>query len=251
MMQFLIDNSDAIFYIVEFFLVWIIAFIGAVAHEVIFNHSNDISLKNKNLSIVATVDFLICYAIDPYIIQFHPRLILLPPLIFGLLGNELILRLSTIKGSTSFIEYLLGFLGITNKNEKREFGLKDEQQFTSNQPIEQQNQTEQSIVENEELVTNEDQKKVLIEINEKCRFILNKMDNLLLDYYQDEVNNIKLLVKEYDNIKLFNKNLIQSINQNDYISISIAFKLAEIIKKENELDYIYRSYIQNRKSTLH
>lgn len=251
-----VDNT--LFFTIEFVLVWIIAFIGAMAHEVMFNHSNDISLRNKNLSIVATVDFLICYAIDPYIIPIHPRLILLPPLILGLLGNELILRLSTIKGSTSFLEYILGFLGVTNKNESREFGLKDETPTNSNL-INEENQEDKKdntpeIASNdkfeEKIVNNLNSKEMMDDINERCRYILNRMENLLLEYYSNEMKNITPIIDSYDDIKLFNRTLTKLINQNDYITINITFKVAEIIKKESELDYIYRSYMQTKNSTL-
>ena len=105
--------------IVESLILILISFIGSIIHEYIFNHRFNF-FKNPNVIITVVVSYLISFSIDPFIMQLSPRFILLPPLILGLLGIELATRLSTLKGSSSLLEYILGFLKIKRKDSKQE-----------------------------------------------------------------------------------------------------------------------------------
>ena len=101
--------------VIEILLVMIIAFMGSFAHEYILfiKSGKRITLSVWiNVFVSSFVTVIICLAIDPFIINIHPRMIFLPPLIIGLLGTELISKLSTISGSANILEYLLGFFGI-------------------------------------------------------------------------------------------------------------------------------------------
>ena len=101
--------------VIEILLVMIIAFMGSFAHEYIsfIRSGKRITLSVWiNVFVSSFVTVIICLAIDPFIINIHPRLIFLPPLIIGLLGTELISKLSTISGSANILEYILGFFGI-------------------------------------------------------------------------------------------------------------------------------------------
>lgn len=115
----LVQVSDFVS-VLEIILLLIVSYIGTIIHEYIFIPGKTKFVKNIRVWLTVIMNFIICYSINPYIVDFNPRLILLPPLILGLLGNELALRLGTIKGSTSFIEYILGFFGIKNKLNKEE-----------------------------------------------------------------------------------------------------------------------------------
>jgi len=101
--------------IIELLLLIILAFIGAFCHEYLtfINRGKRITLSIwVNITITVAIDVVFCLVINPFIIGFGSRMILLPPLILGLLGTELMSKLSTVNGSFSFIEYILGFFGI-------------------------------------------------------------------------------------------------------------------------------------------
>ena len=108
--QILID-----FDIVEILLISVISFVGAFTHEFIKFIS-----KNKRVTIYVWFKVLtntiivaiLSLAIDPFIATIHPRMILLPPLLMGLLGEELLNKLIHWNQSSEVIEYILSFFKI-------------------------------------------------------------------------------------------------------------------------------------------
>ena len=70
-----------------------------------------------NITVTVVVDALICYAINPVIVQIlHPRFMVIPPLLLGLMGTELVNKLTTVSGSLNILEYVLGWFKITKSD---------------------------------------------------------------------------------------------------------------------------------------
>lgn len=269
----LIQVSDFLS-ILELMLLFVVSYIGTIIHEYIFIPGPTRYIKNIRIWLTVVMNLIICYSINPYIININPRLILLPPLILGLLGNELALRLGTIKGSTSFIEYILGFFGIKNKltkKEKRSLGLEEHREITL--PIEhgtqirgpttniEDNQSSKSIQVTKENINNiidnknknfdiqenhfqisKSAEEKLKDLNQMAYILLNEIDEMLLDYYEEENkdNFIKIYLKVRPKIKQFSKDF----KQYEYLPLNTTLKISEILNKQKDIDTIYRTLTQ-------
>lgn len=105
-------NSDTLidFDVIEILLITTIAFIGAFVHrfwEFIYDQ-RPITFKTwiaifTNVLIVT----IISLAISPMVRVAHPRFILIPPLLMGLAGEELIHKLIHIDSSTKLLDWFL------------------------------------------------------------------------------------------------------------------------------------------------
>ena len=198
--------------IVESLILILISFIGSIIHEYIFNHRSNF-FKNPNVIITVVVSYLISFSIDPFIMQLSPRFILLPPLILGLLGIELATRLSTLKGSSSLLEYILGFLKIKRKGSKQEdYGVPT---------IEKEN--------------NEDKRKKNSKLKRECISVNKKIDKLLRTNYMpiDEFNS------RYRRINYQICMITKSIDYEEEIPVDIAFLVSDVMNKAEKLDHRY------------
>ena len=106
----------------EVIFISVISLIGSLIHRYIIN-SDDYENDNKldiviDSFIIVTIDTVICISIDQFIVSISPRLILLPPLLLGLIGKELIEYMSVLSSAFKLIEYILSFIGIHRKNAK-------------------------------------------------------------------------------------------------------------------------------------
>lgn len=257
--------------IVETVVLLIASYIGSIVHEYFFISGKINFIKNPRIWLTVTMNFIICYSINPYIVEFNPRLILLPPLILGLLGNELAVRMGTLHGSTSFIEYILGFFGIKNKltkEEKESLGVKEHREIP--QPLlvnkEESNQ-EKPVIEKpiaiedkqkEQPVIEKKQEKTIIKkpqksnqanldiknndeikkINQSAYILLNQLEVLLLDYCNDITPSEYM--KQYITIKSHIKKFSTEFKKFDYLPLNTTLKISEILNKEKDLDRIYR-----------
>ena len=255
--------------ILEIFLTLIVSFVGAAVHEFIFTPGKTSILRNAHVWATVSVDFIICYSINPYIVSLNPRLILLPPLIIGLLGNELAIRMGTIKGSTSMIEYILGWFNIKrNTTEEETTGVIDEPGVIheeSKKQIKQEEDEEPEVIENNHTI-NLDSETITLDDNVNANidkffsdkavslkydldnmdnivhFTLNELSDILIEYYSNQ--DTKEFLSNYYSMKLKIKNIIQTINHYRFIPITTSIKYAEIIKKEMEMDNIYNKITQ-------
>ena len=249
--------------ILEIFLTLIVAFVGAAVHEYVFTPGETKLIKNAHVWATVSVDFIICYSINPYIVSLNPRLILLPPLIIGLLGNELAIRMGTIKGSTSMIEYILGWFNIKrNTTEDETTGVIDEpgiiheehkKQYHESHKEDDQaiNLDAQTIVVDDNIQNNIEKfytnKEISLQtdldnMDNIVHFTLNEVSDILIEYYSTK--NAKEFLTNYYSMKLKIKNIIQSMTSYRFIPITTSIKYAEILKKEIEMDSIYNKITQ-------
>lgn len=201
--------------IIEILLISIIAFIGAFIHEYI-----SFIRKGKRITIyvwgniftTVLTSTILSVSINPFLVTINPRLILLPPLLMGLLGTELALRLSTISGSSSFIEYILGFFKI-----KKLGGTKS--------PTDLDKENLDKKVDLEDEITNiQTQMEILME-----EYKINKDDKKFVEVYKF-VKFQSALVKE-------------KTNKLNPIPLNTSLKLTEMIKIEVSLDKIYEDIL--------
>ena len=206
--------------IIEILLMSIIAFIGAFIHEYIsfIRRGKRITIMVwLNIYVTVIIDLIISISINPFVAKIHPRLVLLPPLLIGLLGTELAIRLSTIGGSTSLIEYILGFLKIKRAD-------------TTQTPKDNVPTVDDSL--DDEIVK-----------------ISAKMELLLTEYYREK--NEELFLSVYKSLKEDSINMKNEIKKRleseELIPLPIALKLSEMFKIEIVLDKIYDEIITKDK----
>lgn len=206
--------------IIEILLMSIIAFIGAFIHEYIsfIRRGKRITIMVwLNIFVTVIIDLIISISINPFVAKIHPRLVLLPPLLIGLLGTELAIRLSTIGGSTSLIEYILGFLKIKRAD-------------TTQTPKDNVPTVDDSL--DDEIVK-----------------ISAKMELLLTEYYREK--NEELFLSVYKSLKEDSINMKNEIKKRleseELIPLPIALKLSEMFKIEIILDKIYDEIITKNK----
>lgn len=105
--------------LIELLLISTMAFFGSFFHrfwQFIYNHY-PITIETwmaifSNMIIVS----IITYSLDPLITAVHPRFIILPPLLMGLVGEELINKLIHMHSSLSFIDWFLKYFHIKNQD---------------------------------------------------------------------------------------------------------------------------------------
>lgn len=201
--------------IIEILLISIIAFIGAFIHEYI-----SFIRKGKRITIyvwgniftTVLTSTILSVSINPFLVTINPRLILLPPLLMGLLGTELALRLSTISGSSSFIEYILGFFKI-----KKLGGAKS--------PTDLDKENLDKKVDLEDEITN----------------IQTQMEILIEEYKINK--DAKKFVEVYKFVKFQSSLVKEKTNKLNPIPLNTSLKLTEMIKIEVSLDKIYEDIL--------
>lgn len=264
----LLNVSDFVS-ILEIFLTLIVAFVGAAVHEYVFTPGKTNLIHNAHVWATVAVDFILCYSINPYIVSLNPRLILLPPLIIGLLGNELAIRMGTIKGSITMIEYILSWFHIKrhkdDDKESDEFvdepgkvyeeGKKygDKKPEPPTQPESKEDPNKPNTIENKPTVKEDKQEEPVKEqpkhkignINNLVHFTLNNISDTLIEYYSTEDS--KFFLESYYDMKLKIQNIVACISKQESVPIATAIKYAEILKKEIELDNIYNKITQTKR----
>ena len=96
--------------IVEILLLSVLSFIGAFFNRFYQFLKNDTPITLRTWAVIflnMTVVTIICISIDSFLIDIHPRLMLLPPFLMSLVGDELFLKLMHVNSSIEFINWLL------------------------------------------------------------------------------------------------------------------------------------------------
>lgn len=201
----------------ELILIVIISFIGSLLHEYIVSiKKNSIRQKSTigiNITITVLTDTLICLSINQIVSQFSPRLILLPPLIIGLIGKELVETLTTLKSATRFIAFIFSLFGV-GKGE----GVKTDD-----------NKEEKSEAETQE------EKAQKFQIYTKK--VLDGMNALIALYVSNSIDDVGFMMK-YHQLKINAKLIKEHVKNNMIVSVDDAIRIAEIVKNEDYLDRI-------------
>lgn len=205
--------------IIEILLISIIAFVGAFTHEYIsFIHRGKRVTFNTwcNIFITVVIDMIISISINPFIRKISPNLVLLPPLLIGLLGTELAKKLTTISGSASLLEYILGFFKIKRAD-------------TTTTPNDDTS-TIKDILNKEN-------------IDDEILNIQTQME-ILSEEYKIQKNNNKF-IEVYKFVKLQSSLLKDKLRDKD-IPLTTTLKLAEMLKAEADIDTIYEDILTHK-----
>lgn len=240
--------------VIEILLILVVSFIGATIHEYVFRCEGSRNFfKNPNIWISTVVSSIICYTINPLISSFSPRLMLLPPLLFGMTGMNLVKRLTTPEGSSSLIEYILGFFGITNQKTEGPYGI----------PPATQNQPEENLSEEESSTRQETQPftipntvlqtlpsfESLMNLDNMVQSVLNTSSTLITDYYihrdkEDFLRRYPIVKRNMDMLK-------NHVLSHQFVPISTALKMSEILKKDETLLNLYNDIISQVNDDRH
>ena len=216
----------------EIIMICVVSFIGANIREYLFYRSEERSnrfLRSPKMWISTIVSTIICYAIDPFVIEYSPRLVLLPPLVLGLAGADLAETLSTTKGIASLIEWGLGFVGISNAKAEDK---KEEE--TDNNSKEQPPGNMIGM-----MVTPTVSFTQLKNLDDMVVSVLDSICNLLVGYYATKDK--ETFLKGYF-IIMNNKTIMDNyIREFQVIHSTTALRLSEIVKKEIELNRVYET----------
>lgn len=172
--------------IIEILLISTMAFLGSFFHrfwQFIYNH-HPITLNTwmaifVNMLIIS----VITYSFNPLLSTIHQRLILLPPLLMGLVGEELINKLIHIESSLGFIDWFLKYFKLKNPDSETPNITADEE-FINKQ------------AKYQELLAN------IIELNNKLEDSINeyrqtKNDKIIIECYRDILMSISLVEARY------------------------------------------------------
>lgn len=206
-MDQIMDYLNKIELIEELAPIVFVSFIGSCIHEYVFKLQHQQRFVfNLNIWISTIVTSIICFVIDPWIMDFNSRLIFLPPLIIGLSGMDLITKLSTLKGSIKIFEIVLSFIGLNRRTENiNEDNKSEEDKYT--------------------------------ELENSLTIFFNLVTQLLTDYYttknkQQFLPTYILLKKDFDNLRA-------DILHYDTLPITLILLISSILKKMIEADSIY------------
>ena len=215
----------------EIIFISVISLIGSLIHRYVIrsdDYKNDSKLYIVIDSfIVVTIDTIICVSIDQFIISLSPRLILLPPLLLGLIGKELIEYMSEIGSSFKLIEYILSFVGIHRKNAKAvdidDIKVKKRKQ-------------KQNYINMIELERN---------YNQKILLLINEIDILISDYFDHKIDTVRFVLR-YKKIILDIRDIKEELKRKEDISVNTAVKLSRLLKNQEYIDRIYNELLDKR-----
>ena len=215
----------------EIIFISVISLIGSLIHRYVIrsdDYKNDSKLYIVIDSFrVVTIDTIICVSIDQFIVSLSPRLILLPPLLLGLIGKELIEYMSEIGSSFKLIEYILSFVGIHRKNAKAvdidDIKVKKRKQ-------------KQNYINMIELERN---------YNQKILLLMNEIDILISDYFDHKIDTVRFVLR-YKKIILDIRDIKEELKRKEDISVNTAVKLSRLLKNQEYIDRIYNELLDKR-----
>ena len=236
-MEELLNISDTLY--IELVLTFIVAFIGSFTHEYLTGENTNRSvIKNPNVWLSTIISTILCYIINPWVMEFNSRLIFLPPLLLGLIGMDLVKRLTTLKGSTGILEYILTFFGIRRVRNGNDAGIPD--MNNDNKPAEEKTDT------SKHKTMSEEETKFIVLLENMTQICYNAINGVLVEYYTRHDNTAFLY--SYSRIKTEQEIIRTSVSLFKAIPMSTSLKLSELLKKSMELDAIYNEIIASSTS---
>ena len=215
----------------ELILIITISLLASIIHEYMltikrFHDTRKLEIF-RNILMTVTIDTIVCIAIDPLIHMVSPRLMLIPPLILGLIGPQLIYYLSGVSSTSKLIEYVLSFFGI--KRSSKEIDLDEVEK-----QVEERNKKEQ-----------EEAKRLDKEKQDQhnANLLLKRIDGLELAYINERIDKSQFVI-EYKNIEIDIAAFKESVSGED-VPMHTAMKLAEIIRNKQFLDKIFNQIIDS------
>lgn len=223
---------------IELLFITILSLIGGSIHEYIVNtKGNKKESKTKiamNLLMSTVISNIICITINPYIMRYLSiRLILLPPLILGLIGPELVVYMIGVKSTGKIFEYVLSFVGITRHGSQSEIPIIGE--IDDKPPP----QSGKDIVENElKSIETLDHDEIIIHtLDINSEYLLNKLNKLLNQYINDSKNiqhDYSSIINEIEELKKMTISV-------EFVPTNIAIRIAEVLRISKEIEKIWRS----------
>lgn len=215
----------------EVIFISVISLIGSLIHRYIIN-SDDYENDNKldiviDSFIIVTIDTVICISIDQFIVSISPRLILLPPLLLGLIGKELIEYMSVLSSAFKLIEYILSFIGIHRKNAK----AVDIDSIKVDKRKKRQNHINEIELERN--------------YNEKILSLINDIDILIADYFDYKIDTTRFVLR-YKKIILYIEDIKDELSRKEDIPVNTAVKLSRLLKNQEYIDRIYNELLDKR-----
>ena len=239
-------TSDAI---MEILLVLGVSFIGAMIHEYVFlSEGNRSFFKNPNIWVSTAVSSIICYTINPLISDFNPRLMLLPPLLLGMAGMDLVKRLATPEGSSSLIEYILGFFGVTNKKTEGSYGIppsQPEEHHEESPSVHQE--PPQQIASQDHALPTLPSFESLMGLDQKVQLVLDEISNLIMEYQMNR--DATAFLRGYATTKTNMNALRVHLLAHQFVPITTALKMSEILKKDEKLTQLYEEITSQRRGS--
>jgi len=226
----------------EILLVLGVSFVGATIHEYVFQSEDHRPFfKNPNIWVSTVVSSIICYTINPLISDFNPRLMLLPPLLLGMTGMDLVKRLATPEGSSSLIEYILGFFGVTNKKTEGSYGVPPTQAQEEESPEPEEgpstNQETQQLVLSNHALPVLPSFESLMNLDNMVQDVLDKTSSLIMNYYAQRDK--EAFLRGYTSVKANMETLKTHVLAHQFVPITTALKMSEILKKDEKLMQLY------------
>ena len=251
----------------EMILLYVLSLFGIFIHDFFSKKINILAflLKFGN-HLVASVVTIICFSLDPLLTSISDRIILIFPVILGMVGKEALNRMTTLQGSTSLIEYILGFLGIVNEANKDELGLPPSSDNEVKPPKKEEKPKEEEEEENKGSMTvssptivNENKEAVLhvppittmaeyenfLDLDNLVHASLDNICNLIVDYYAHQ--DIESFLRGYHTLAVNMEFLQHKIAQRQTVPVPTVLKMLEIGKKQTELDLLYNEIVHKYK----
>jgi len=218
----------------ELILIIVISFIASIMHEYMisikrFHIEDKIEIIN-NIIMTVLIDTIICIAIDPLVAMVSHRLILIPPLILGLIGPQLLYYFSGISSTAKLIRYILSTLGIKKFDKEVDIDELEHQ-------VEEKKKKEQ-----EEAERLEKERKDQVDSD----LLLKRIDKLILAYVNEKIDKSQFVI-EYRSIDIATSSFKESVSGKD-VPIHTAMKLAEIIRNKEFLDKTFNQIISQTSS---
>lgn len=214
---------------IELILIVLISTIASMMHEYMITIKR-FHIKNKleimhNIIMTVLVDTIICIAIDPIVGKISHRLILIPPLILGLIGPQLLYYFSGISSTAKLIRYILSTFGIKKFDKEVDIDELEQQ-------LEEKKKKEQ-----EEAERLEKERKDQLDAD----LLLKRIDSLILAYVNEKVNKSQFVI-EYRSIDTSISCFKESVSGED-VPVHTAMKLAEILRNKEFLDKTFNQII--------